>query len=96
MRSPTSASEAHLGLRGLHAPFTAVSARCSLTAANPAELPQSPAHLPVSSSLLQAAAPLLLQYDPGKGSMAALTVSLGVTTSFPPDAKQPVHATLST
>lgn len=61
--------------------ITAVSVRCTLTAANSAELPQRPPHLPVSSSFLQAAAPLLLHYDPGEGSMAALTVSLLATTA---------------
>lgn len=83
------------GFRGCIHLITAVSARCTLTAANSAELPQRPPHLPVSSSLLQAAAPLLLQYDPGEGSIAALTGSLAATTAFPPDAKQPVHATLT-
>lgn len=83
------------GFRGCIHLITAVSVRSTLTAANSAELPQRPPHLPVSSSFLQAAAPLLLQHDPGEGSMAALTVSLAASTAFPPDAKQPVHATLT-
>lgn len=81
------------GCRGGVHLITAVSAHRALTAANPAELPQRPPRSPVSSSLLQAAAPLL-QHDPGEGSMAAaLAVSRAATTAH--DAKQPVHSALT-
>lgn len=84
------------GCRGGVHLITAVSVHRALTAANPAELPQRPPRSPVSSSLLQAAAPLLLQHDPGEGSMAAaLPVSRAAATAPPPDAKQPVHSALT-
>lgn len=84
------------GCRGGVHLITAVSVHRALTAANSAELPQRPPHSPVSSSLLQAAVPLLLQYDPGEGSMAAaLTVSRAATTAHPPDAKQSVDSPLT-
>lgn len=93
MKTTAPTSGAHLGAVAVSTLLLRYLCARTPTAANSAELPQRPPHSPVSSSLLQAAAPLLLQYDPGEGSVAAaLTVSHVAPTARPPDAKRSLHS----